>query len=71
MSKVRERFIEVIENLPYDIQKEINKKETFEILKDVTKRYFEKYGDEDLSREDKEILHNVLGDNFNLFEKKI
>lgn len=64
MSPVREKFIKIIESLPYDLQEEIYKKKTFDILKDVTQRYFEAYGDNDLSDEDKEVLHNVLGDNF-------
>ena len=70
MSPIRERFIKVIEALPYDIQKEIYNKKTFDILKDVAQKYFDIYGDSDLSDEDKEILHNILGDNFKVFERK-
>ncbi len=64
MSPVREKFIEIIESLPYNLQEEIYKRKTFDILKDVTQRYFDTYGDNDLSDEDKKVLHNVLGDNF-------
>ena len=64
MSPVREKFIKIIESLPYDLQEEIYKRKTFDILKDVTQRYFNTYGDNDLSNEDKEVLHNVLGEDF-------
>lgn len=64
MSPVREKFIKIIESLPYDIQEEIFKKKTFDILKDVTQRYYDTYGTDDLSDEDKEVIHNVLGDKF-------
>lgn len=70
MSQVRENFIKIIESLPYDLQEEIYKKKTFDILKDVTQRYFDTYGDDDLSDEDKEVIHNVLGDNFSAFENR-
>ena len=70
MSPIRERFIKVIEAFQYDIQKEIYNKKTFDILKDVAQKYFDIYGDSDLSDEDKEILHNILGDNFKVFETK-
>lgn len=70
MSQVREKFIKIIENLPYDLQEEIYKRKTFDILKDVTQRYFDTYGDDDLTAEDKEVLHNVLGDNFMAIENR-
>ena len=70
MSTVREKFINIIESLPYDLQEEIYKRKTFDILKDVTQRYFDTYGIDDLSDEDKEVIHNVLCDNFKNFEKK-
>lgn len=70
MSEVREKFIKIIESLPYDLQVEIYKRKTFDILKDVTQRYFDTYGDEDLSDEDKEVLHDVLGDNFMAIENR-
>lgn len=71
MSPVREKFIKIIESLPYDLQEEIFKKKTFDILKDITQRYFDAYGDEDLSAEDKEVLHDVLGDNFMAIENRL
>lgn len=70
MSKVRERFVKIIESLPYDLQEEIYKRNTFDILKDVTQRYFDAYGTDDLSDEDKEVIHNVLGNNFMAIENR-
>lgn len=70
MSPVREKFIKVIESLPYDLQEEIYNRKTFDILKDVTQRYFDTFGDDDLSETDKEILHSVLCDNFKFIEKR-
>lgn len=69
MSPVREKFVKIVESLPYDLQEEIYKRKTFDILKDVTQRYFDTYGTDDLSDEDKEVIHNVLCDNFNIFEE--
>ena len=61
MSKVRDRFINIIESLPYDIDKEILKKDTKEILKEITQKYVEKYGINDLSEEDKECIQSLIG----------
>ena len=68
MSQVRENFINVIETLPYDLQKEIYKRKTIDILKDITKRYIEIYGYADLSASDRNLIHNILDDNFSTFE---
>jgi len=70
MSKVRERFVKIIESLPYDLQEEIYKRPTFDILKDVTQKYFDTYDTDDLSDEDKEVIHNVLGNNFMAIENR-
>lgn len=70
MSPVREKFVKIIESLPYDLQEEIYKRKTFDILKDVTQRYYDTYGIDDLSDEDKEVIHNVLGDKFIDIENK-
>lgn len=61
MSKVRDRFINIIESLPYDIDKEILKKDTKEILKEITQKYVEVYGINDLSEEDKECIQSLIG----------
>ena len=68
MSPVSEKFIKIIESLPYDIQEEKFNKKTFDILKDVTQRYYDTYGIDDLSDEDKDVIHDVLGNNFMTFE---
>ena len=70
MSLVRERFIKIIEALPYDIQQEIYKKKTFDILKDVTQLYFDTYGIDDLSDDDKSLIQDVLNDNYSSIENR-
>lgn len=61
MSPVREKFVKVIESLPYDLDEEIKKKDTFSILKEVTVKYVETYGIDDLTEEDKECINNIIG----------
>ena len=70
MSIIREKFIKIIETLPYDLQEEIYRKKTFDILKDVTQRYVDTYGIDDLSKGDKEVIYNVLGNDFHNIENK-
>ncbi len=70
MTAVREKFVKIIESLPYDLQEEIYKRKTFDILKDVTQRYVNTYGIDDLSDEDKEVIHNILDDKFMDIENK-
>ena len=70
MSPVREKFIKIVESLPYDIQEEIYKKKTFDILKDVTKMYCDTYGTDDLSDEDKDVINDVLGNNFTSIQNR-
>lgn len=60
MLKIKDKFINIIENLPYDIDKELLKKDVKEILEDVVKRYVETYGIEDLSEKDKECIKEIL-----------
>lgn len=60
MSPVREKFVNIIESLPYDIDKEIFKRDTFYIFQDVTQRYVDTYGVDDLSEEDKKIIDAIL-----------
>ena len=52
MSPIREKFVNIIKNLPYNIDEEILKKSTEEILKDVTQRYVDTFGVEDLTEDD-------------------
>ena len=70
MTPVREKFVKVVESLPYNLEEEIFKRNTYEILKDVTQRYVDTYGIEDLSFEDQDLIHNVLCDNYDVFEDK-
>ena len=53
MSPIREKFVKVIESLPYDIDEEI--------LKEITQKYVDTYGVEDLSEEDKECIRTLIG----------
>ena len=62
MSPIREKFVNIIKNLPYNIDEEILKKSTEEILKDVTQRYVDTYGVEDLTEDDKECIRALIGD---------
>ena len=62
MSPIREKFVNIIKNLPYNIDEEILKKSTKEILQDVTQRYVETYGVEDLTEDDKECIRALIGD---------
>lgn len=64
MSPVREKFINILENLPYDIDKEILKKSTYEILQDVTQRYVDEYGTADLCENDIECIESLIGLDF-------
>lgn len=61
MSPIRERFVKIIETLPYDINEEIFKKSTKEILQQITQKYVDIYGIDDLSENDKECIHSLLG----------
>lgn len=61
MSPVREKFIKAIEALPYDLDKEILKRDTKEILQEITQKYVEMYGITDLSEDDKECIQSLLG----------
>ena len=61
MSPIREKFVKIIELLPYDIDEEILKRDTQEILKEITQKYVETYGIDDLSEEDKECIRALIG----------
>ena len=56
MSPIREKFIKIIDSLPYDLDKEI--------LQDVTKLYVDTYSTDDLSANDKECIQSLIGFNF-------
>ena len=61
MSEIKERFIKVLEALPYDINQEILMRETKDILQEITHRYIETYGVDDLSDNDKECIESLIG----------
>lgn len=64
MSPIREKFIKIIDSLPYDLDKEVLTKNTKEILQDITKLYVTTYGTNDLSVNDKECIQSLIGFNF-------
>lgn len=61
MSPVREKFIKTIESLPYDIDTEVLKRDTKDILQEITEKYVETYGIEDLSEDDKNCIKALIG----------
>lgn len=61
MSPVREKFIKIIESLPYDIDEEILNRDTKDILQEITQKYVETYGVDDLSEDDKECIRSLIG----------
>ena len=61
MSPIREKFINVIETLPYNIDEEILTKNTREILQEVTQKYVDTYGVDDLSEDYKKCIRLLIG----------
>ncbi len=61
MSPVREKFIKIIQSLPYEIDKEILKRNTKEILQEITQKYVDTYGVSDLSQNDKDCIQSLIG----------
>ena len=61
MSPIREKFIKIIESLPYNIDEEIFKRDTKEILQEITQKYVDTYGVEDLTENDKECIRSLIG----------
>lgn len=61
MSPVREKFIKIVESLPLELEEEIKNKKTLDILKEVTQKYVETYGVNDLSDSDKDIIQDLIG----------
>ncbi len=64
MSLVREKFIKIIESLPYELDKEILKRNTKEILQEITQKYVDTYGVSDLSENDKDCIRSLIGNKF-------
>ena len=61
MSPISEKFIEAIKALPYDIDEEVLKKDTKDILHDVVQKYVNMYSTDDLSENDKECVQSLIG----------
>ena len=61
MSPIREKVVKIIESLPYNIDKEIFKRDTKDILQDITRQYVDLYGIDDLSEDDKECIQSLIG----------
>ena len=61
MSPIREKFVKVIESLPYNIDEETFKRDTKEILQEITQKYVDIYGVEDLTENDKECIRSLIG----------
>ena len=61
MSPIREKFVKVIESLPYDIDEEIFKRDAKEILQEITQKYVDTYGTEDFTENDKECVRALIG----------
>lgn len=72
MSPIREKFIKAIESLPYDIDEELKTKEIIIILKDVTQKYVDLFGVDDLDDNDKICIQSVLTarDSQRVFQEK-
>lgn len=64
MSLVREKFIKIIESLPYELDTEILKRNTKEILQEITQKYVDTYGVSDLSENDKDCIRSLIGNKF-------
>ena len=61
MSPVRKKFVKIIESLSYDINEEILKRDTKEILQEITQKYVDNYGVYDLSENDKDCIRSLIG----------
>ena len=61
MWPIRETIVSVTQPLPYNIDEEALKKDTKEILKEVTQKYVYTYGVDDLSENDKECIRSLIG----------
>ena len=60
MLPIREKVVKVIESLPYDLDEEILKRDTKEILQEITQIYVDLYGTDDLSENDKECIQSLI-----------
>lgn len=63
MSPIREKFINAIKALPYDLDKEILERETKDIMKEIVQKYIDMYGTNDLSENDMECIQSIVENN--------
>ena len=61
MSPVRDKFVKIIETLPYNIDEEILKRDTKDVLQEVIQQYVDTYSVDDLSEDDKECVRSLIG----------
>ena len=61
MSPIRANFIKVVESMPYSIDEEVLKRNTKEILQEITQKYVDTYGINDLTENDKECIRSFIG----------
>ena len=47
--------------MPYDIDTEVLKRDTKDILQEITEKYVETYGTEELSEDDKNCIKALIG----------
>lgn len=71
MSSIRENLIKAIKALPYDIDEELKAKKGIEILQDVTQKYLELFGIDDLNENDRICIQSILNtqDSQKIFQK--
>lgn len=69
MSPVRKKIVEIIESLPYDLDEEVLKRDTKDILQEITREYVDKYGIDDLSEDDKDCIRALIGNK--IWERKV
>lgn len=61
MSPIREKFIKIIELMPYEIDEEIFKRDAKDIMEEIVQKYVDTYGVDDLSEDDKECVRSFIG----------
>ncbi len=62
MLSVKDKMIKTIDSMPYDFDKEILKRDTMDILREIAQKYVELFGVNDLSESDKDCIRSLIGD---------
>lgn len=60
MTQLRKKIINIIEELPYNIDEEILKRDTKEILQEITQKYIDLYDINELSEKDIECVQSFI-----------